>query len=116
MHFHIDGLIMAVLVGAAFCFVFFQLFTRRGREWALGGRIAHIFGTPIVQRRGIAKTTINVHSLAPKHVGDGPRVGIEIATTALLSASTLPLTLSQEEARTLSEALREASEYHDAVS
>ena len=96
--------------------VFFQLFTRRGREIALGGRIARTFGTPIVQRRGISKTTINVHALAPKHLGDPPRVGIEIANTAFLAASTLPVTLSLDEARALSQALREASEYHGAAS
>jgi hypothetical protein len=102
--------------GAVAYFVFFQLFTRRGREWALGGRIAHTFGAPIVQRRGMFKITVNVHALAPKHLGDAPRVGIEIASRAVLAASTMPLTLSQDEARALSDALRDASEYRGSAS
>ena len=96
--------------------VFFQLFTRRGREWLLGGRIARTYGTPIVLRRGMTTTTISVHSLEPKHLGDSPRVAIEIANRATLAASTTPLTLSQDDARALGDALKEASEYRGAVS
>jgi hypothetical protein len=96
--------------------VFIQLFTRRGREWLLGGHIARTYGNPIVLRRGMATTTISVHSLEPKHLGDLPRVGIEIANRAVLAASTTPITLSQEEARALGEALKQASDYRGAVS
>jgi len=111
------GKVIFLLIFAAIAgFVFFQLFTRRGREWALGGHIVQTYGSSIVQRRGMSKTTISVHALAPKHLGEMPRVGVEIARTAALSMSTLPLTLSQDEARALSEALREASDYSGAVS
>jgi hypothetical protein len=103
-------------VGAVACLIFFQLFTRRGREWALGGRIAYTFGAPMVQRRGLFTISVNVHALAPKHLGDAPRVGIEIASRAVFAASTMPLTLSQEEARALSDALKDASEYRGSAS
>jgi hypothetical protein len=96
--------------------VFFQLFTRRGREWMLGGRIGRTYGTPIVLRRGMTTTTIRIHSVEAKHLGDSPRVGIEIANRAALAASTTPLTLSQDDARALGDALKEASEYRGAVS
>ena len=108
--------VFLVIFGAIGCLVFFQLFTRRGREWLLGGRIARTFGSVVVQRSGLGKTTINVHALEPKHLGEAPRVGIEIATRALLGASTTPLTLSQQDARDLSEALKSASEYHGSAS
>ena len=113
---HVGQVVILLGVGAVACLIFFQLFTRRGREWALGGRIAHTSGAPMVQRRGLFTITVNVHALAPKHLGDAPRVGIEIASRAVFAASTMPLTLSQEEARALSDALKDASEYRGSAS
>lgn len=112
----VGNIVVIGLVVVGLCAVFFQLFTRRGREWVLGGRIARTFGTPIVLRRRSMTTTISVHSLEPKHPGDPPRVGVEIANRAALSASTTPIILSPDEARALSAALREASEFRGAPS
>ncbi len=72
-----------------------------------GGKIADTMDEEIKRRKGIATTTIRVHSIEKKDEVE-KSIGIEVTQNAILGWSMNPINLSKSETLTLISMLQEA--------
>ncbi|RNC83166.1 MAG: hypothetical protein ED557_10670 [Balneola sp.] len=80
-------------------FVFWSMFSKKGKGRMLGGSIIHTSSEEIIQTKGIAKSVIRTHVVEAKN--GSKHIGIELSENAKLAASMTPIKLTKEEAQKL---------------
>jgi hypothetical protein len=106
MQILLDNIVLILFI-PFFAYVFYSIFSKKGKGRMLGGSIVDTSSDEITQKSGMLTTTIRAHVVESKS-GD-KHVGIEISENAKLGASFKPIKLSKSEADTLVRMINEAS-------
>lgn len=96
-----------IFVACFFTFIFWSMFSKKGKGRMLGGSIIHTSSEEIIHTKGIAKSVIRAHVVETK--GGSKHIGIELSENAKLAASMKPIKLTKEEAQKLIRMLSEVA-------
>ncbi len=88
-----------ILFAGFMAFVFWSMFSKKGKGRMLGGSIIHTSSEEIIHTKGIAKSVIRAHVVESKN--GSKHIGIELSENAKLAASMKPIKLTKEEAQKL---------------
>ena len=86
---------------------------KRGKRWMLGGKILQTYEASPQVQRGPVKSRMKVHVVETR-LPRAKRVGMEIRQATGIGLQLVPVSLSIDEAKELSEMLAKAAEFHQA--
>lgn len=94
---------------AFMAFVFWSVFSRKGRSRQFGGDFAWSSKPYVIDESSGGKQTLIVHRVQPANAAEPSTVGVELRFKSLLAFSMTPLSLSAEDARKLAHDLKRAA-------
>ncbi len=103
----ISSIFLIIFIGFM-AFVFWSMFSKKGKGRMLGGTIIHTAKYEVVQTEGIAKTIIRAHVIETKT--GSKHVGLELSESAKLAVSMTPIKLTKQEAESLIYMVKEVIE------